>query len=513
MNGQLSEHPLAELIREINEKSLSGTLRLQHDRLKSVVYFKDGAIVYAAANAKPLRLREYLLASDKIGAEDLANIGDGRPDLDLGAALIRSGILSAEDVALIQANQVTDVIKLGVQWTEGTWEFDARSHLEQPVDIKVELGSVLLEASRHLPAEYVASRFKNPAEVISPPTIFPSITNLLPEEGFLLSRIDQPTGLHDLVVLSGRKESEALHLAYSLALAGLLQRERWHPAFRSDWRKQVPPKPARPPVAVPQSTEQNQQETEKESDDVAKFVKRIASATTHYLVLGVAYNATPPEIKGAYYELARRYHPDRFRQETDNTLKSRIDSAFARITQAYDTLSDVSLRASYDSKLDSLARAEDLAKEAPKATESHSSETPDTGQPVKVGEPNAPPTKLDVAEQQFKEGFAALQLGQLNVAVGLFASAARASPNESRYRAYYGHALSKNANSRRLAESELQAAVKLDPANADYRVMLAELYVELGFPVRAKAEVERALGRDPNHQKARELWRTFKPSA
>ena len=49
------------------------------------------------------------------------------------------------------------------------------------------------------------------------------------------------------------------------------------------------------------------------------------------------------------------------------------------------------------------------------------------------------------------------------------------------YRAYYGRALAANQQTQRLAEAELQAAVKLDPANASYRVMLAELYRTLGF--------------------------------
>ena len=47
MNGQLSEQPLAELIREISAKSLAGRLQLQHGRVKVVVYFDSGALLYA----------------------------------------------------------------------------------------------------------------------------------------------------------------------------------------------------------------------------------------------------------------------------------------------------------------------------------------------------------------------------------------------------------------------------------------------------------------------------------
>ena len=42
MNGQLSEQPLAELIREISSRTLGGRLRLEHERVKVVAYFENG---------------------------------------------------------------------------------------------------------------------------------------------------------------------------------------------------------------------------------------------------------------------------------------------------------------------------------------------------------------------------------------------------------------------------------------------------------------------------------------
>jgi predicted Zn-dependent protease len=101
-------------------------------------------------------------------------------------------------------------------------------------------------------------------------------------------------------------------------------------------------------------------------------------------------------------------------------------------------------------------------------------------------------------------------LGQRKVALGLFAAAASAVPNEPRYRAFYGQMLARNENTRRAAETELIAAIKLDPNNAEYRLMLAELYRDLGLKLRAKGEVERAVAADPNNRKARELLQALK---
>ena len=51
----------------------------------------------------------------------------------------------------------------------------------------------------------------------------------------------------------------------------------------------------------------------------------------------------------------------------------------------------------------------------------------------------------------------------------------------------------------------MQAAIKLDPNNASYRIMLAELCFDLGFFKRAGAELERAVSLEPNTPAARKL--------
>jgi curved DNA-binding protein CbpA len=216
-------------------------------------------------------------------------------------------------------------------------------------------------------------------------------------------------------------------------------------------------------------------------------------------------------MKVKYYELARRYHPDRFRK-AEPSLLARTESAFARVTQAYDTLRDDGLRANYDAKLAARQRAQQVAD----ATAKPKIETPAATTPVATPD-NIPKTSpqpglsaAERAEAQFKEGLAALETGERKVALGLFAAAANAAPKEARYRAFYGRLLAEHEHTRRAAEAELQAASKLDPKNSEYRVMLAELYRDLGLMLRARGEAERALGIDPNNRKAQDLLRVLK---
>jgi tetratricopeptide (TPR) repeat protein len=239
--------------------------------------------------------------------------------------------------------------------------------------------------------------------------------------------------------------------------------------------------------------------------DAQTFLDTLSHAQTHYDVLGVSPESPPAQVKIKYYELARHYHPDRFRR-AEASLVKRLESAFARITQAYDTLKDDKLRINYNAKLKARQKAQQLADSAPKPT------TPAPEKPVATaaGTPTSQVSIAERAEQQFKEGYAAFESGQRKIALGLFASAANAVPKEPRYRAFYGRLLAEQEQTRRAAETELQAAVKLDPNNGEYRVMLAELYRDLGLMLRARGEAERAVAADPNNAKAKDLLRALK---
>jgi curved DNA-binding protein CbpA len=481
MNGQLSEQPLAELIREISAKSVGGRLSLEHDRVKIVIYFEDGTLVYAASNLRTLRLREYLKKTELVSETDLARFNDRLPDIELLKQLTAQKLLSTTAADQLHTRQVTDVLRMALVWTNGTWELESRSRLNEQLNLKIDVDSLLLEAGRRMPADFIASRFRNDAEVITPRAEPLINDNLLPAEAFLLSRLDQPMPLRELVAISGLGEAETLRLVYSLALTGLLQREHWKRVLRD----QPEQKPAPPPT-------QPEPEPQEEPEDVETFLERVRTAQTYYDVLGVSGEASAQTLKDLYYKLARLYHPDRFRKSEPAMLK-KIESAFARITQAYETLRDDRLRATYNSKLQARRKAEQIVQSAPKAP------APQQSQPVAAG----------TAEIQFKEGLTALELGQRKVALGLFASAASTAPMEPRYRAFYGQMLAGNESTRRAAETELLAAVKLDPQNAEYRVMLAELYRDLGLKLRAKGEAERAVAADPDNRKARDLLRSL----
>ena len=493
MNGQLSEQPLAELIREISAKKLSGRLRVQQNRIGVAAYFRNGEFLYAAANIRTLRLREYLIKLDLVSEQKLGSIGEKSSDLQLAAALVAGNLIQSKTICEVQLKQVADILRLALVWVEGTWEFDHRSHLNEQVDFRLNPTPLFLEAARRMPLTFAISRLRNDQEVLSLNESASGTNQLEPREGFMLSRLDRPTPLKELVAVSGLREEDAYRVIYALALSDYIVREKWKSAFRD-----IAPQTAAEQTKVMQASEESEQQAQRSAEtDLSTFLDRVDSASTHYEVLAISNDVSPEDLKRAYYDLARRYHPDRFRRKEHAPLHGRIEAAFARITQAYETLGDSGSRSTYDSKLAARARAK--------------SATP-TNQPKAPSPTPSKPTidsstSSERAEAQFKEGLAALKSGQKNSAIANFASAAKAFPNEARYRAFYGHALSAQEMNRHRAEAELQAALKIEPENPDYRTMLAQLYKALGFARRAKAEAERALAAAPNHEGARALLR------
>ena len=65
--------------------------------------------------------------------------------------------------------------------------------------------------------------------------------------------------------------------------------------------------------------------------------------TTHYETLGVSPDSTPDQIKSAYRELAKKYHPDK---HIDN--KDSAEAKFKSINEAYDCLKNTDSKAQYD---------------------------------------------------------------------------------------------------------------------------------------------------------------------
>jgi curved DNA-binding protein CbpA len=97
----------------------------------------------------------------------------------------------------------------------------------------------------------------------------------------------------------------------------------------------------------------------------------------HYALLGVDNTADRKILRRAYFELAAKFHPDRYFRKKLGPFKPRMEMVFGRLTMAHETLSNKDSRAEYDAYLEEQRRARgieqllaDAALEAERAEES-----------------------------------------------------------------------------------------------------------------------------------------------
>lgn len=367
MNGRLSDHLLAELVREISDARLSGALRLERERAKAAVYFDAGEVATAVSNVRALRFVEVLRRSGAVDAGRLyAAVGERMSDEQAAVELVRAGALDEAGLKRFQERQSKEVLGEALRWTEGEWMFDPRVRLMAAQVLRLDVSGLLAEAARGLPPESAADRMRDDEQLLAPTEGFEEKVHaglrLLPAEAFVMSRVNAPARLGEVIAVSGLPEDETRRAVYVLVLGGLLT--------RTGGRRILPPEvlklAAQQRAAAASATETPASEAsrptgeperpaaaEPEPDKVGTVEELFALARgeTHYEVLGVARSASADEVKRVYYSHARRLHPDRFRRDADEEARQRIDAAFARVAQAYDVLHDAPLRAAYDLKL------------------------------------------------------------------------------------------------------------------------------------------------------------------
>jgi len=76
-----------------------------------------------------------------------------------------------------------------------------------------------------------------------------------------------------------------------------------------------------------------------------------AREPTHYEVLRVPVTATEEEVRRAYHEMLKQYHPDLHNQSDYAWVKSEAERMSRRIGEAYEVLSDAARRRHYDAQL------------------------------------------------------------------------------------------------------------------------------------------------------------------
>jgi len=495
LGGSFRANPFAEIVLEIAQATLSGSLRCAVGDKKSIVYFDTGAPIFCASNSRNFRLSEILVSENNIDRETLKKYSGITNDLELANKLVSEELLSKENADGLLARQVEFIFADLLLGDDGNWNFDPMARARAEISYPIRFYKSLLEHARQLPTKQISPRFRSGDETFERRENHGENFDMQPHEAFVLSRLDGGNlKLSEIVQLCGLPEQAGLKVIYTLWLAGLLRRGNWNPAFTDikiasllsaqlQPKKQMPvrqhatahptPEPATP-VELPPL----------EIISLEEYLVRATSAVSYYEFLGVEQNAPLEVVRRSYFTLAKAFHPDRFHREEPEKLRQ-IAHAFTALSQAHEVLKNSDSRAAYDKKLVKDLADHERRREMEKA-----------GKPVETS------VNADRAAEDFERGFSLLMDNKWESAIPFFARSVHFEPNNARYHAFFGKALSGDEAQRHKAEGEMQMAIKLEPDNPSYRIMLVEFFVRNKLMKRAEGEIKRLLTAFPDNEEA-----------
>lgn len=240
-----------------------------------------------------------------------------------------------------------------------------------------------------------------------------------------------------------------------------------------------------PTLQTPQEPEVQRISPEAEAlkADIAARLEGIGSQT-YYDILGVDTKAATAAISGAFFQLAKKYHPDRLGPEF-SAVRPLAERVFARMTEAHQVLSNDEQRQDYDR----------LLKEG--------GATADEQEKVQ---------RVLRAATAFQKAEVLVRRGNLSEAEKLAQTAHEEDPEQAEYGALYADILSQKPGDKdvRAIVALIDAAKKLQPDNAKVRLYRGRIMKRMGDARNSVREFEWVAERDPHNVEAAREVRLFR---
>jgi curved DNA-binding protein CbpA len=237
---------------------------------------------------------------------------------------------------------------------------------------------------------------------------------------------------------------------------------------------------------------------------------------SHWQVLGLPWNASVDQVKDAYRERAKVFHPDRFPGLRLGSFRARLERIFRRLTEARDALGEESARAEYARRT---APPEEVARSAARQIEN---DTRARERRARMARNNPLVSRVARVRELIDRGRQAMAEERFGDAARDFmtASAMDATATEARTLAEQARRKAASGRARELWEkaraAELQhdldraqlhaeAAADAEPGEARYAVYVARLAIERGALDTARTRAEGAVRTAPTLATAHEV--------
>lgn len=424
------DHDLAQSLGDCSLSGRSGMITAVRGKLKRIFCVQEGRLTYAVSNVIEEQLSETLVRDEVLASGDIAAAMTqaSTQGVRLSRLLVEEKIVDAAQMDSALEQHIRHLLFITLDWPDGESSFHTgQPDLGDEVTIALPCPPLLIEYARHHPASLDQVRIR-----VGPPNMRPVLVEprrdllegaeLSEVETYFLECCNGSVSLGDVIGGSPAPEEPTWRAMYGLILLGVLQPET----------AAASPTQAKGLIS---------------RDEVMARLEK-AKGADYYAVLELNHTCVAEQIRSAYYFLARRYHPDRFRTGKLEDLRGRIESYFTQVTEAYNTLTDPRQRAEYDEQ-----RADGRTEES---------------------EQNA----AYLAKQNFLRAKMLIGRGRFNDAVTSLENAITLDGQQATYHLELGCLLSRNPRMRRKAEEHLVLTNRIDPALVDGYVALGQLYLK-----------------------------------
>lgn len=327
VHGSLGES-LPDLIREIARRGASGALRLSRNNTARSIYFASGTPVSVTSELADEQFESRLLREGRTTAGLIQAARRARPSSPLSRALIDNGVLSEDAVRLTTGELVKQIVLSIFEGEAGEYEFDEGARPAKAVALDCTPADLIRAARHAVGVERIAKAIAPPDMLVAPADtnsyFLASLPALNSVESYVLSRIELPVRVGEVSDLLGLPGEEAHRAVCVLVALGLV---------------------ARAGYAASDAAGQDV------LDPILAAVSRklqLFESADYYAVLGVDMCATAGAVTRAFDDLQRMFNSYRSLSSDSKVLHAKLDALFARVAEAYETLSDPARRWAYD---------------------------------------------------------------------------------------------------------------------------------------------------------------------
>jgi curved DNA-binding protein CbpA len=480
LRGSLAETPLPQILRWIFVDQLRGTLTLTRGADVRRLYFEKGELRTATSSREPQRIGQFLRRRGKVSDADLSWAVDEiarQKGSRLGRKLVERGLLTRPIIDAEMKRLVEEIVFSAFEWESGEYRFEPSSAVLDPdIVLSFSTAAIIVEGIRRLPENPVfRERLGEGTRVLRlarEPMSRYQYLPLAPQEAYVLSRIDGLLDVDSLLVIAGSSRGAAAKMLYALLSCGLVE-------WKTDGTEKRASVGTVATLNVDVSSEP-QRSTPGHAELVRNTWRRI-DWLSHYELLGVAREATADDLRRAYLEKSRLFHPDLRNRPDLVDLEKELTAVFERLRIAYETLADPAARAEYDRQADQPG-----------------------GGPVvpEGGKGGDPAARALLARRNFEHAMDFIAMKDYFPAIELLHEAVHFAPEIAEYRFRLGEAELKNAKWVERGLENLKAAAKMDPPRADLLRATARALLANGRKREAEPFARRAHELEPGAESA-----------